>query len=86
MEQMEKEGVVDLIKTLAEKDLRSLNGCGDNTRNVMAPPLSRFSKIFDATKWAHKTGAYFQLPMDNFIKIFAIDPTKVRQPDESFAQ
>jgi len=81
---LDKKGVLDMIKTLAENDLRSLNGCGDNTRNVMATPMSRFCNTFNGIKWAHKVGAYFQLPVEPYIKVFEIEPDKVRQPGESF--
>ena len=80
-----KEGVLDICKTMAEVGHNSLNGCGDNTRNVMACPLSRFSNIFDANALAHKLGNYFQLPLEPFIKIFAIDPNKLNHPKESFS-
>ncbi|MCA9409477.1 MAG: nitrite/sulfite reductase [Candidatus Omnitrophica bacterium] len=81
---VKKNGVLDIVKTLAENDLRSLNGCGDNTRNVMACPLSRYSTLFNAQAWAHKAGTYFQLPIEPYIKIFAIDPQYLRKPEESF--
>src|SRR3989338_1026321 len=35
---VKKPAVIKIIKTLAEAGKRSLNGCGDNTRNVMACP------------------------------------------------
>lgn len=79
-----KKGVLDIVKTLAEKGLRSINGCGDNTRNVMGCPFSRYSGIFDANAWAQKVGSYFQLPLEPFIEIFAIDPNYLRKPEESF--
>ena len=81
---VKKKAVVDIVKTLAEKGFRSLNGCGDNTRNVMGCPLSRYSDIFNAWAWAQKAGAYFQLPLDPFIEIFAMDPQYLRRPDEFF--
>ncbi len=79
-----KPHVLEMIKRLAESGLNTLNGCGDNTRNVMACPLSRFSKIFNANAWAQRTGSYFQLPLEPFISVWEIDPTKVRKPGESF--
>ncbi|MBZ0167091.1 MAG: nitrite/sulfite reductase, partial [Candidatus Omnitrophica bacterium] len=82
---IKKEGVVDIVKSLAESGFNTLNGCGDNTRNVMACPLSRFSPVFNAYEWAQKTGLYFQLPLEPFIKIFAINPEHVRHPDQSFS-
>ena len=80
-----KENVALMIKALAESQLNTLNGCGDNTRNVMGCPLSRFSTIFNANAWAQKAGAYFQLPVEPFITVWEIDPTKIRKPGESFA-
>src|SRR6185503_19021742 len=74
----------EIIKTMAEADIRSLNGCGDNTRNVMGCPLSRFSDVFNAHAWAQRLGSYFQLPLEPFIKVFEIDPTKIRRPTESY--
>lgn len=79
-----KANVQPIIKAFAESGLNTLNGCGDNTRNVLGCPLSRFSKVFDANAWARKAGAYFQLPMEPFITVWEIDPTKVRKPGESF--
>ncbi|MCR4336443.1 MAG: nitrite/sulfite reductase, partial [Candidatus Omnitrophica bacterium] len=61
---IKKNGVIEVVKRLAESDLRSLNGCGDNTRNVMGCPLSLHSDVFNAAALAHRAGAYFQLPLD----------------------
>ncbi|MBI5150194.1 MAG: nitrite/sulfite reductase [Candidatus Omnitrophica bacterium] len=82
---VKKPGVIPIVKGLAEKGLYSLNGCGDNTRNVMACPLSHYSDLFNARAWAHKTAEYFRLPVEPFIEIFAIDPKYLRKPGESFA-
>lgn len=81
---IKKHGVIDVVKTLAEKGMNSLNGCGDNTRNVMGCPLSEFSDVFNARQWAQKCGDYFQLPLDPFIQVFGIDPKYVRKPEQSF--
>jgi sulfite reductase beta subunit-like hemoprotein len=81
---VKKANVQPIIKAFAESGLNTLNGCGDNTRNVMGCPLSRFSKIFNANAWAQKAGAYFQLPLEPFITVWEIDPTKIRKPGESF--
>ncbi len=80
-----KANVQPIIKAFAESGLNTLNGCGDNTRNVMGCCMSRFSPDFDANAWAQKAGAYFQLPIEPFIAVWEIDPTKVRKPGESFA-
>jgi sulfite reductase (NADPH) hemoprotein beta-component len=79
-----KKGVREIVKSLAERGANSLNGCGDNTRNVMAAPLSRYSKVFNAARWAHRLGAYFQLPVEPWIKVFAIDPAAIRKPEQSY--
>jgi len=81
---IKKAHTIEVIRRLAESGLNTLNGCGDNTRNVMGCPLSRFSDVYNANAWAQKAGAYFQLPVEPFIKIFAIDPKYVRKPSESF--
>ncbi|MCA9393134.1 MAG: nitrite/sulfite reductase [Candidatus Omnitrophica bacterium] len=81
---IKKDGVVAIVKGLAEAGFNTLNGCGDNTRNVMACPLSRFSPAFNAYEWSQKAGLYFQLPLEPFLKIFAIDPQHVRRPEQSF--
>ena len=81
---IKKKAVVEIVKSIAESGFYSLNGCGDNTRNVMGCPLSRFSDIFNANAWAQKAGEYFRLPMDPFIEIFSIDPNYLRRPEQSF--
>ncbi len=81
---VKKPGVLEIVKRLAEAGKRSINGCGDNTRNVMACPLSPFSDIFNANAWTQKVADYFQLPLAPYIEIFAIDPNYIRKPEESF--
>jgi sulfite reductase beta subunit-like hemoprotein len=78
---IKKKDVVEVVKRIAESTLSTLNGCGDNTRNVMACPLSRFSDIFDANAWAKKIGNHFQLPAEPFIQLFEIDRTYLRTTD-----
>ncbi len=82
---VKKPGVIPIIKALAEKNLYTLNGCGDNTRNVMGCPLSQSSDIFNARAWAQRAADYFRLPLEPFVEIFAIDPHYLRKSDESFA-
>jgi len=82
---VKKPGVIPLVKALAEVGMKSLNGCGDNTRNVMACPLSRESKVFDAHAWARRTANFFELPAQPFISIFAIDPAYLRSPGETYS-
>lgn len=80
---LSKKATLDLVKTMAENGMNSLNGCGDNTRNVMAEPMSRFSNDFNAVELGHKLGDYFQLPVEPFIKVFEIEPDKIRTPGET---
>lgn len=77
-----KEHVVEIVRRIAESGFFSLNGCGDNTRNVMGCPLSRFSDVFNAHALAERLANYFQLPAQPFIEIFGIDPTYLRKPGE----
>jgi hypothetical protein len=56
----------------------TMNGCGDNTRNVVGCPLSYYSTIFNANLWAQRVGKYFALPAAAYIKIFEIDPKYLR--------
>jgi len=56
----------------------TMNGCGDNTRNVIGCPLSYHSAIFNANLWAQRVGKYFVLPTAAFIEIFEIDPKYLR--------
>lgn len=80
-----KEGVKPVVKALAEAGLRSLNGCGDNMRNVTACPLSAGSVYFDAHAWAKKTAEFFELPLSPYIQIFGIDPNYIRKADARYA-
>jgi len=75
---VKKKDVVEVVRRIAESTLSTLNGCGDNTRNVMACPISRFSDIFNANAWAKKIGSYFELPAQPFIQLFEIDATYLR--------
>ncbi len=78
-----KPGVLAVVKELAEKAaLFTINGCGDNVRNVTACPLCRDAGLFDAPAWAKKVALYFRLPEEPFLQIFAIDPHYLRRPSE----
>jgi sulfite reductase (NADPH) hemoprotein beta-component len=81
---IKKPHILEIVRTVAESGFNSLNGCGDNTRNVMGCPLCHFSDIFNGNAWAKKAADYFQLPIEPFIEIFEIDPTFIRKPTESF--
>lgn len=74
-----KKNVVDAISEVAESGFFTINGCGDNTRNVVGCPLSHHSLIFNVNKWAQKAGKYFALPPAAYIEIFEVDPKYLRQ-------
>jgi len=82
---IKKENVPFVVKALAESGLNTLNGCGDNTRNVMGCPLDHFSDVINSNALAQQSGAYFQMPVEPFISVWQIDPTKIRKPGESFS-
>lgn len=84
---IKKENLVNVVREIAHTGFSAINGCGDNTRNVMGCPLSRFSRVFNALAEAHRFGKYFELPITPHIQIFAIDPnitrfdgTKITEP------
>jgi sulfite reductase (NADPH) hemoprotein beta-component len=76
-----KKDVVNVIREVAESGFFTINGCGDNTRNVVGCPLSYYSKIFNATQWAQKAGKYFALPTSAFIEVFEIDRKYLRKAE-----
>src|SRR2546430_11447698 len=69
-----KKNVVDVIREIAKSEFFTINGCGDNTRNVIGCHLSFYSKIFNANKWAQIIGKYFALPTVAYLEVFEIDP------------
>ncbi len=81
---IKKQNLPAIVKALAESGLNTLNGCGDNTRNVMGCPIDHFSDVINTNALARKCGHYFQMPMDPFISVWQIDPNKIRKPGESF--
>ncbi len=50
-----------------------------------AAPLTIFLMLLNTNALAQKCGAYFQLPIEPFISVWQIDPTKIRKPGESFS-
>jgi sulfite reductase beta subunit-like hemoprotein len=78
---VKKTDLLELVRRLASSPFSTLNGCGDNTRNVMACPLSRGSELFDANVWAQEISNYFQLPAEPFIQLFEVDPNYLRTPE-----
>ncbi|HYA85365.1 MAG TPA: hypothetical protein VEH06_18260, partial [Candidatus Bathyarchaeia archaeon] len=75
---VKKKHVVDTIKDISESGFFTMNGCGDNTRNVVGCPLSHHSTIFNANLWAQRVGKYFALPTAAYMEIFEIDPKYLR--------
>jgi sulfite reductase beta subunit-like hemoprotein len=75
---VKKKHVVDAIKDISESGFFTMNGCGDNTRNVVGCPLSHHSTIFNANLWAQRVGKYFALPTAAYMEIFEIDPKYLR--------
>ncbi len=79
-----KKNLIDVVRDIGKSRFFTINGCGDNTRNVMGCPLSNFSKIYNANALARKIGEYFRLPTAAYIEVFQIDPTYLRDPEERF--
>ncbi len=82
MHWVKKRHLVDAVREIAESGFYTINGCGDNVRNVMGCPLSHFSRIFDANAWAQKAGKYFRLPTASYLEVFAVDPDYLRGSSE----
>ncbi|MCS7032372.1 MAG: nitrite/sulfite reductase [Phycisphaerae bacterium] len=78
-----KEHLVEVVRTIASTGFYTLNGCGDNTRNVMACPLSRFSTVCNAHELAVATARYFQLDPTPHIQVFEIDTSSDRASVEA---
>ena len=76
---IKKKDVVNTISEIAKSGFFTINGCGDNTRNVVGCPLAKSSGIFDSNKWAQKIGKYFALPPSAYVEIFEIDPNYLRE-------
>ncbi|MFT3785072.1 MAG: nitrite/sulfite reductase [Tepidisphaeraceae bacterium] len=83
---VKKEDLIKVVGEVAATGFLGINGCGDNTRNVMACPLSRFSTVYNAVAAAHKYGKYFELPVAPHIQIFAIDPNVTRFDGTNIAE
>jgi len=81
---VKKPQMLSMIQTIAKSGFYTLNGCGDNVRNVMACPMSKFSNVYDANAKGREYGKYFRLPMAPHIEVFAIDPNA--DPNDPDAQ
>ncbi len=78
-----KPQVAQLVRNIATTGFYTLNGCGDNVRNVMGCPLSKFSTIEGANAFelSHRYGEYFRLPAAPHIQVFAVDPANFPEGD-----
>ncbi len=74
-----KQDLVRAVSEVAKSGFFTINGCGDNTRNVIGCPLSHRSPIFDANEWARRAGKYFALPTAAYIEVFEVDPGYLRK-------
>lgn len=87
---VKKPQLIALVQYIARTGFFTLNGCGDNVRNVMGCPLSKFSTLYDAHAKAQEYGRYFRLPPKAHIEVFAIDPDALpdpnapREPDQAY--
>jgi Sulfite reductase, beta subunit (hemoprotein) len=79
-----KSNLLELVRELVSSGLLTLNGCGDNVRNTVACPLSRYSNIFDANSLARDVANYFKLPTGAFVQIFELSesPRLMERPQE----
>ena len=79
---LQKPQVMSLVQDIARTGFYTLNGCGDNVRNVMGCPLSKFTTLPGASAFelAHKYGEYFRLPAAPHIQVFAVDPSLISDP------
>ncbi|MEM1354140.1 MAG: nitrite/sulfite reductase [Planctomycetota bacterium] len=82
---LKKPDLINLVQDVASTGYYTLNGCGDNVRNVMGCPLSKFSPVCDANKLAHEYGAYFRLPAAPHIQVFAVDPAHIEDPEQQYS-
>ena len=81
---VKKPYLVEIVKQIAETGFFTLNGCGDNIRNIMGCPLSTFSTVYDANAMSRKFAEYFRLPAEPHIKVFEIDTSLIRTPEQHF--
>jgi sulfite reductase beta subunit-like hemoprotein len=75
---IKKRDLPTVVREIARSGFFALNGCGDNTRNIMGCPLSRFSTVVNSFDLALKYGKYFELPASGHIQVFEIDTSLKR--------
>ena len=80
---IKKADLIPAVALIARSGFFALNGCGDNVRNVMACPLSKFSDVVNSWELARKYGTYFQLDEQPHLQIFAIDTAYDRAAAEA---
>jgi sulfite reductase beta subunit-like hemoprotein len=81
---VKKSAIRDIVQRIAQTRFYSLNGCGDNTRNVMGCPLSCFSTLYNSNVIAQRFGQYFRLPIEPHLEIFGVNPDHERTPEGHF--
>lgn len=83
---LRKPQVMSLVQDIAKTGFYTLNGCGDNVRNVMGCPLSKFTTLEGANAFdlAHHYGTYFRLPAAPHIQVFAVDPNDIKDPEVQY--
>ena len=82
---LQKPQVAALVREIAQTGFYTLNGCGDNVRNVMGCPLSKFSTLCNAFELAHEYGTYFRIPAAPHIQVFAVDPADIQDPANHYS-
>ncbi|MCC6579634.1 MAG: nitrite/sulfite reductase [Phycisphaeraceae bacterium] len=80
-----KPDIIPMVQAVAATGFFTLNGCGDNVRNIMGCPLSRFSKVHNAHELARKFALYFRLPAEPHVQVFEIDTSFIQTPDQHYA-
>lgn len=81
-----KPQVRSLVQKIASTGFYTLNGCGDNVRNVMGCPLAKFSTLpgANAFELAHQYGEFFRLPAAPHIQVFGVDPAFINDPENQY--
>jgi len=81
---IKKKDLIEMVRAVAKSGFYTLNGCGDNVRNVMGCPLSLFSDTYNANALAQQFGKYFQLDAEPHLEIFGIDPDYMRDDSQKY--
>lgn len=81
---VKKPHVAEIVRQIAATGFFTLNGCGDNVRNTMGCPLSRYCEVYDANAMARRVAEYFRLPAEPYVQVFEIDTSFIRTPDQHY--